>query len=266
MPCLRKWLVLVCVEFRLLPDLVLVGLTLRQTRRPAGHPWWRPGQASRCSLAGHFGWVTGVGRQINSRFRRATNGWCGEQKRRRCSAVVGGWGSVRRRGEAWRCRAEDDVERVQKVSQMGTAAPAYKALRRKIVSLASISRSRSRGQRATGDGRGRLEQTEGFGWSGGRQGACVGRREAAASGWSCLRQETGATGNGAAMRRFMNARGCVLLGDAVVRLLGTVHCTARTRGEASGNFGWRLLSSTPGLRLGVQCSGRVLLGSGSGGG
>lgn len=154
MPCLRKWLVLVCVEFRLLPDLVLVGLTLRQTRRPAGHPWWRPGQASRCSLAGHFGWVTGVGRQINSRFRRATNGWCGEQKRRRCSAVVGGgWGSVRRRGEAWRCRAEDDVERVQKVSQMGTAAPAYKALRRKIVSLASISRSRSRGQRATGNGR-----------------------------------------------------------------------------------------------------------------
>lgn len=159
MPCLRTWLVLVCVEFRLLPDLVLVGLTLRQTRRPAGHPWWRPGQASRCSLAGHFGRVTGVGRQINSRFRRATNGWCGEQKRRRCSAVVGGgWGSVRRRGEAWRCRAEDDVERVQKVSQMGTAAPAYKAPRRKIVSLASISRSRSRGQRATGNGQRAMDE------------------------------------------------------------------------------------------------------------
>lgn len=216
--------------------------------------------ATRASLKVQFGWTLWLGDRGGSSNKfpvpACDNGWCGEQKRRRCSAVVGGgWGSVRRRGEAWRCRAEDDVERVQKVSQMGTAAPAYKALRRKIVSLASISRSRSRGQRATGNGRWTrpARANGGFGWSGGRQAACVGRREAAASGWSCLRQETGATGNGAAMRRFMNARGCVLLGDGVVRLLGTVHCTARTRGEASGNFGWRLLSSTPGLRLGLQC-------------
>lgn len=116
--------------------------------------------ATRASLKVQFGWTLWLGDRGGSSNKfpvPACDKWVvrgTKAEEVQCRGRWGGgWGSVCRRGEAWRCRAEDDVERVQKVSQMGTAGPAYKALRRKIVSLASISRSRSRGQRATGNGR-----------------------------------------------------------------------------------------------------------------